>query len=241
MFMILLLPNTSDCSFGCTSMEFVSPFRGRYCPTEGRVIADLSWHQCKLFCLQTARCEAINHNFSFNICTHITAPCPEAISHLEMAYILFTGRQPHQCIEWIPQDNAYPVGDRLMAASVRRSTIRRYTIRMQKNGSDYIGHLRAGYDSCLARDDQGAFRSDSGYPCQYLRISEGCTVFYVAYKLGSPLPLNAVIGGYTAEGASLYIGRPSGSTITGYYIQGTNILINEKGIYIENVEILVSL
>ena len=165
-FMLLLLPKTSECLLDCTSINFFSLFRGRYWPTEGRVIADVSWHQCKLFCLQTATCQAVNHNFSFNICTHITTPCPEARSHPEMAYILFTGKQLHQCIEWIPKDNGHLVDDRLLTANdTISSTISRYTTRMQKNGSDYIGHLRVGYDRCIARDDQGVFRSDSGYPC----------------------------------------------------------------------------
>ena len=237
-FMITLLCNTSNCaSNNCKSLDFVISFRGRYCPMEGRIIANISWHQCKLSCLQTARCEAANYNLSFNICSYVSTPCAKAISHPGMAYISFTGKQPQQCIEWIPKVNVNPMDDRLVTEDKTR-----YIIRMQKNGNDYIGHLLVGYYRCISADDQGSFKSPPGsYPCQYLRIQEGCTVLYVTYELGTRLPPNTLIGGYTAEGVPLYIGRPVGDSVSGYYIQGTNRVITGRGIFTENVEILASL
>ena len=233
-----LLCNTQTNSHSkCKSLDFVNSFQRRYCPTGGGITANILWHQCKLSCLQTPKCNAVNYNFSSNYCTHVTTPCTKAIGHPEMAYVLFTGRQPQQCIEWIPKTNSLPLSGRLMSEDNRR-----YIIRMQKNGNDYIGHLLVGYDVCISRDDRREFKSSSGsHPCQYLRISEDCSVMYVDYVLGTLLPPNALIGGHTAEGFPLYIGREDGDAVTGYYIPGTNRLITARGIATGNVKLLVSL
>ena len=65
---------------------FRNPFRGRYCPTKGVISPNLPWHHCKLFCLQTSRRQGVNYNFTSNICTYFTTPCPQAKHHPNMAF-----------------------------------------------------------------------------------------------------------------------------------------------------------
>ena len=75
-------------------------------------------------------------------------------------------------------------------------TNKRFVARMQKDGTDYIGLMYTNL-KCYARDDDRIFKSVHGYPCQYLRIRDGCTAHYVNYKVGTPLPHNVLIGGRT--------------------------------------------
>ena len=121
----------------------------------------------------------------------------------------------------------------------------RYAARMQKDGTDYICQLRIDLNICYSRDDEGFFKNTDGYPCQYLRIRDGCTVIFVEYELGTPVPPSALVGGYSAEGLPVYIGRgfmtDSSYSRYGYYIPGSNSLVDRKHNFTENVGLLVSL
>ena len=197
----------------------------------------LSWHQCKLFCLQAPSCQSVNYNFNYSICTYLTATCSKAIDRLGMAFALFTGRQPRECIEWIPKGNRHPLGDRSMTEDNLR-----FVSRMQKDGNDFVGHMTGGDKICYARDDQVVIKSYQGYNCQYLRILEDCTVYYEDYEPDDPLLPTAVIGGYTAEGLPVYIGlRNYGLLLPGYYISGSNRVVVSNEFVTDNMKIVVAL
>ena len=227
-----LLCNTSTCSTNkCESHVFSQPFHGRYCPTESIITPNLLWHQCKLFCLHKSTCHAANYNFTANLCTHFTETCPLAISEPSMAFVLFTERQADQCMDWIPKEDGDPTRDRSVTVDDER-----FAAKMQKDGNDHIGFFRTSLDDCYSRHDAG-FKYSDGYPCQYLRIRDGCTVYFVDYEIGTPLPHNAMIGGYTAVGLPVYIGRKGPKP--GYYTPGSSGLIIYNNIVAADVKILV--
>ena len=228
-----LLCNTVTCSTGKCKSHDSTPFYGRYCPTEGTIIPNVPWLQCKLFCLQKSSCVAVNYDFTANLCIYFTTTCPLAISHPDMAFVLFTGRQIEQCLEWIPNEDGNPTEDR----SVRVGN-NRYVARLQKDGSDFVGHLRADKNDCFSLHYVG-FKYSDGYPCQYLRIRDGCTVYFVNYEPGTPLPPNALIGGYTAEGLLIYIGKKG--VISGYYIPGSGGVVSWQGVHSKGIQILIGL
>ena len=123
--------------------------------------------------------------------TYFTATCPQAQSHPGMTFILFTGKESEQCIEWIQNENSNPAGYRSVT-----KTNKRFVARMQKDGTDYIGLMYTNL-KCYARDDDRIFKSVHGYPCQYLGIRDGCTAHYVNYKVGTPL-----LPGYYIQGSN---------------------------------------
>ena len=230
-----LLCNTSRCWHSeCRTHDVIHPFLGHYCPADGIITTNLSWHQCKLFCLYTSSCQAVNYNFTDNLCTHYTATCPKATSSSDMAFALLTGIRQEQCIEWIPKENGHPERDRYVTEDNER-----YAIRMQKDGADYIGHLII--NTCYSRDGEGSFMDRGGYPCQYLRIRDGCTVVFVNYEIGAPVPPSGLIGGYTAEGIPVYIGLEHRNPRYGYHIAGSNSLVNADKFITGNVRLLVAL
>ena len=233
----LLLSTKVSTGEKCSLTDFAHPFHGRYCPTEGIIITNSSWHQCKLFCLQTTSCQSVNYNFTYNICTYLTTTCSKAIGYPGMAFALFTGRQPKECIEWIPRWDRLALGDR----SVTEDNLR-FVARIQKDGNDFVGHMNSDNRACYALDDQGGVTTYQGYNCQYLRILEDCTVYYEDYEPDAPLPPTAVIGGYTTEGLPVYIGlRNYGLLLPGYYISGSNRVVVADEFVTDNVKILVAL
>ena len=217
------------------SYDFTTPFHGQYCPTEDIIITKLTWHQCKLFCLETPNCQSVNYNFTDRICTYFAVTCPKAISHSGMASVLFTGKLSVQYIERISFEDGDPKRD---DRSVTEDNLR-FAARMQKNGNDLVAFQV--HSTCYARDEEGVFMSSHGYPCQYLRIRDGCTVYYIKFELGAPLPPNALVGEYTAGGLPVYIGIKEGKLKPRSYIPSSNRLafIGEKAA--NNVKLLVSL
>ena len=116
-----LLFSTTRCSDNkCISHNLANPFIGRYCLIRGINTPNLAWHQCKQFCLQSSNCQAVNYNFTDNLCTYFTATCPKAISDPSMAFALFTGKRPEQYIEWIPIKDRHPLTDRSVTEGNKR-------------------------------------------------------------------------------------------------------------------------
>ena len=114
---------------------------------------------------------------------------------------LFSVIQSEQCLEWAKMaQNVFP-GDRAMTMDNVR-----FVARVQKDGNDYLGYLLTKNYNYYFRDEKGVrFKSKRwGYPYQFLRIRDGCTVLYVHYKLDTPyLPMPWSVG--TPQGVSLVI------------------------------------
>ena len=131
-----------------------------------------------------------------------------------------------------------PAGDRTVTEDNSR-----FVARMQKDDSDFVCYLALRFYQCYSSDDKGKkIESQDGYPCQYLRIRDGCTVMYIDYELGTTLPNKAVIGGYTADGIPVYIGLGTMNNnvqIPGYYTPGSMRLVAGFVIITKNVKILV--
>ena len=232
MFGFGLLCNTAKCTYDTgESHDLTKLFHGRYCPKEGIITPNLSWHQCKLFCLHKITCQAVNYDLIANFCTHFTETCLLAIGQPDMAFVLFTERQADRCMEWVPKGDGNPAQDRSVTVDNER-----FAARMQKDGNDFIAFFSTSRDNCYSRHDDG-FKYSDGYPCQYLRIRNGCTVNFVDYEIGTPLPPNALIGGHTAEGLPVYIGRKK--IRPGYYIPGSSGLIVYNNVLTGHVKTLV--
>ena len=120
----------------CKYYDSTRPFRGRSCPTNSIITLNLSWRECQLFCLHTSRCQAVIYNSTANRCGYYTTTCPKAKGHRDMAFGLFTGRQPHHCLEWIPKRNRDFPRNRLMTENNAK-----FAVRMQRDGNDYVGLL----------------------------------------------------------------------------------------------------
>ena len=232
----LLFSAARCCDSKCISYKFNNPFPGRYCPKGSVNNLNLSWHQCKQFCLQSYSCQAVNYNFTDNLCSYFSETCTIAISSPYMAFVLFTKKRPEQCIEWIPIQDRHPQTDR----SATEDNVR-FVTRLQKDGNDYVGYWRTDWTECKSRDDRGPINL-MHLLCQYLRIRDGCTIYYVGYERGAPMPPNAVIGGHIAGGLPVYIGRQMPpSNAVGYYILGSKEFVTPWSYSTGKVKIMVTL
>ena len=235
-----LLCNIATCSNEkCELYNTTDYFLGNHCPKDGIVSPILSWPQCKLLCLQKSGCLAVNYDFTNNSCIQLTETCPITSRNPDMAFALFSARNSEQCVEWIPNPNehGHTAGERLLTDDNVR-----YTARIQKDGNDFIGYIYWSNHHCYAGTESGTLESkySSGHPCQYLRVSDGCTVHYMNYELGTAVPPRALIGGYTSGGHPVYLGKFPGQKPKSY-IPGLNKMLLGFSAASGNIELLVVL
>ena len=208
----------------CKLFSLSLSYSGRYCPaTDGIVSIDLLPHQCRYLCLQATACKAYNYNVTDRTCMHFTSPCPLAVVDTMMEFAVFTEQKINQCYQWV----SYSSGDSVDARMIYSDEPKRIICRMQKDGNDIVCNYNTKFSKCYASLGNSEFKSDQGYPCQRLRIIEGCTVFWVYYTAGDLINPRAVIAGHMANGDAVYVTKfnynmPPMFSLSGHYVEGAH-------------------
>ena len=210
---------TESCEMHSLSM----PYKGRYCTGVGTVTLKLLPHQCRSMCLQSAICKAYNYNTTSEACTRITSPCPQAIGDPVMEFAVFRETSAKQCYKWVP----YSSGDVLDERMISTDTSSYIVARLKVNGNDLVCKFEDGVGCSGGVLGSTTYKSNQGYQCERLRVVEGCTIFWVSYTAGEPIPAQAVIGGSMANGDGVYVvkfdyAHANGQvwSIVSYYIEG---------------------
>ena len=191
-----------------------------YCPTDGLHTLKIDPRHCILYCLQMQECVALNFNRTDGLCVLLPTPCAVAYRMEGMEYTMMTGRNHEQCLKWVPFTGSNPSSDRVV-----NSPDGYVACRLQINNGIFIGHCGIQYEICWATD--GNIQHDSGSnPCEILTIAPDCTIGWVNYTAGTPLPPTAMVAGRSYAGENLYVAMlmfPSPLPIvTGYYNVGSS-------------------
>ena len=214
----------------CEEYRLFMSYSGRYCTGEGDSNQVILPHHCQAACLQSATCNAYNYNATERICTRFTSPCPEAKSDPFMEFVVFTQRPYEKCYEWVP----YSAGDTADGRMIYTDHPLHMISRMQKEGNDFGCHFHTKNSNCYVRTGDTVFDKDECYPCQRLRIKEGCTVFWVPYIARNPIPPRAVITGHMANGDRVYVtkfdyNQPPVNSLAGHYVEGAENTFSDYG------------
>ena len=206
----------------CKFYESAEPYGGKYCIGEGTTNLMLQIHQCQYMCLQSETCKAYNYNVTENMCTRFTSPCPQAFSDPTMEYVVFRITPINQCYEWVKYSSRDSLDERMIATDTPIHIV----ARLQVNGNDVVSYFVINDETCYGTLVDTEYNSHQGHQCERLRVVEGCTIFWVPYTAGRPLPPNAVIGGVLANGDVPYvvkfdiIYKGAVQSISGHYIEG---------------------
>ena len=212
----------------CELYDLAMPYGGRYCIGEGIVTPKLLPHECRYVCLQSPTCRAYNYNVTERTCTRFTFPCPQAFSDQVMEFVVFSETPVNQCYEWVPYSRGDPLGERMIATDSPWCIVSR----LQVNGNDVVSFFVTDKDHCWGTFGETGYSTKQGYRCERLRVVEGCTIFWVPYTAGNPLPSRAVIGGAMANGDVPYVVKfdcihnGKVESISGYYIEGATHAIS---------------
>ena len=207
----------------CELYDLAMPYGGRYCIGEGIVTPKLLPHECRYVCLQSPTCRAYNYNLTEGTCTKFTLPCPQAFSDQVMEFVVFSETPVNQCYEWVPYSPGGPLDKRMIASHSPWYVV----ARLQVSGNDVVSYYIMNQGHCY-----GTLRGTSystkqgGYRCELLRVVESCTIFWIPYTAGNPLPSRAVIGGVMTNGDVPYVVKfdivHNGNMVilSAYYIEG---------------------
>ena len=206
----------------CETYSLSMSYAGRYCTGVGIVILKLLPHQGRHMCLQSAVCKAYNYNTITKTCTRFTSPCAQALVDPVMEFVVFREISAKKCYEWLPYSPGDPLDERLIATETWFFVVARLLV----NGNDLVCYLHTIFERCFGNLGTNLYNSNGGYPCALLRVVEGCTIFWVPYTAGGPIPAQTVIGGSMANGEVTYVvkfdihnnGKPK--SLVGYYIEG---------------------
>ena len=183
----------------CHLFEIAPLSIGRFCPTDAIPQRPVEAHECKYHCIQSKFCSAFNYNHTDKACTRMINPCAMALSYPDVQYTVFAQLAANQCYEWVFYDSS--VADDVMEdRTIHTDRAGQKVSRMQKDGNDIVGYLVHGLKNCYGWYVDRQIDSGSGLLCQYLRVKEGCTLFWVPYIVGQSLPPRSVIGGTMANG-----------------------------------------
>ena len=197
---------------------------GRYCNSEDTALSyQLTTHQCKYICLQSANCAAFNHNKTDSKCTFLNNPCPLARVAPGIEYFVFNKKSTHQCSQWVPYTSRDAVDNRMIASQPGE----RMVSRMLYNDNYINGYEYIPDGLCFAYTIvYGGTINSVSSSCERLRIEDDCTAFWIPYRAGDPLPARAVTGGRMASGQDGYVVKfaivynSEIVTIPGYYSEG---------------------
>ena len=211
----------------CRWHSLAMPYEGMYCIGEGTVTHKLLPYQCQYICLQSATCKAYNYNITEGTCTRFTSPCPQAFSDPVMEFVILREMPGNQCYEWVPYSPGAPLDERMIATDSPWCIV----ARLRVSGNDVISCFVRGLDHCYGAFGETEYNTEQGHQCEGLRVVEGCTIFWVPYTAGGPLPSQAVIGGSMANGDVPYVVKydvihnGAVESIIGNYIEGATHII----------------
>ena len=103
---------------------------------------------------------------------------------------------------------------------------------------------------CRATDGLNAILPHDPYPCEALRVKDGCTAAYVAYSAGEAVPPGAVVGGNRDDGRAMYVASfhnvwGTRNVLSGYYLEGAThgwfSLLNNTAAWKKDMQLLVVL
>ena len=202
-------------------VPFINAIWWKILSWRGIVAPDLLPHQCRYLCLQSVTCKAYNYNATMKTCTRFTSPCPKAFSDPDMAFMVLRETPVNQCYEWVLY-----TGDPVHERMIQTDNDWLIVSRLKVYGNDVVCYFTGVSNTCWATLVTTEYSTRQGHQCERLRVVEGCTITWVSYTAGEPLPPNAVIGGVLANGDVPYVVKFDCCVYS-------NIMINIVGYYIE--------
>ena len=215
----------------CKLFRESGQYNGRYCPLDDAIVTlHLLPRQCRYICITSPTCKAYNYNTTRRSCARFASPCLQAIPDTVMEFAVFTEKTMDQCYEWVPYSSGDAVDPRMISTDDAHHMI----CRMQRSGDDRMGYLYTTHSKCYASWGPSQFDNKQGYPCQRLRITEDCTVYWVPYTAGRPIHPRSVIGGHMANGDVVYVTKfdysyPPVVSLAGHYVKGADHTISPAG------------
>ena len=175
------------------------PNVGMYCPMPSLFSSKIPLHHCKLNCIHSSQCVALNYNESDGTCIELSSPCVQADKDPTMLYMMFNKREQRHCFTWIVRKHLMAKHTRLLYNTFGDVKVARI---IYQTGF-YPAYLSANGARCYTGTGTQKLSSKK-YVCEVLVLSPSCTAAWVPYEAGQPIPTGAKTAGPTMDGEATY-------------------------------------
>ena len=218
-FRFVLISAIRNVAIAYITMYTNRPLNGFYCPG-GSInnISGIEQQQCTHRCLIRHACKVMNYNPNDRVCVLGEHTCHVADSHPDYMLMVFRPQFSVECAIWKPKSNPLP------SRTVDTHIGMHEALSRKQIGTDVlIGHATPSGPSYTVVNGKA-----EGYWGSYvLTVSSSCTLAWVPYTAGFPLPEKALVCGHLTSSGPTYcarVRRPDiGRMFYGYYPSGHNV------------------
>ena len=241
---IFLTIYSSRDTYAMCGRQMLSPIYGQTCNRgQPETLYGVNHQQCTYECLRRgSKCVSLSYNALHELCEMTATRCHELTPHPDAQTIVLHDwtNHPPQCLNWSPCDGASSTRSILSTGRYFRRWLARWR---DRQGNLLIGYIeeifgtRTGYFKYTER--RIIRRPLAG--CDVVSVAEDCSVAWMPFTIGDPIPRNAAETGYIIGHGPVYVGRFDPGIrghAFGFYMTGNQPLTIEYGT-INIFEILV--
>ena len=197
---------------------------GYYCDNEYIKNHTAIGHQrCVAHCITSPFCWVLSYSEKGRYCLLGAEPCVASVANDDFRLMTFRKQEyfpfTSSCIHW-----QYCLGTCQPARVIAKQSLphRKAMARMAYDSDTFIGGCNPTTGSIIVSTIWYRFHT---YHCHLLDVAESCSVAWVAYKAGDPLPKGAVVGGFMSAYGVTYCMRAFEGLhqYYGYYIPSAEI------------------
>ena len=192
----------------CTNPITKKVVVGYYCPADARTVqfANVPLHLCTHYCVSEFRCSMLSYYVNKGLCLVHNEICMEMVKDTQLIFssIMLYGRQKQECISWLPFQGNIPDGKRFL----RMYEGNHMAIRLHYNDEILPGRLALDrYKVKTVSLVNGPIRinQDPDAAVEFAVVSDTCSMVWVPYIAGHPIPQRAVVGGRNRNGGLLFV------------------------------------
>ena len=228
---------------------FVKSFNGHHCPTETGMVklSDVPLYLCTHYCISELQCSMLSFHVNNGVCMVHEEVCVEVVQATEqvLSYIMLAGPQHRDCISWLPYQGIVPIGERLVHMTNRRFIM----VRNRHKNETLLGRLDTNNKNTVKYvsliDGPVSVKESPGSAVDFLVVSDICSVSWVPYVAGNPMPPRAVVGGRKWNNGPLVVAALWTTTGTkkmysyGYYDPESQLGYMHKTIYRHRIPVWI--
>ena len=218
-FRLILVNTLWSVDIAYMTMYTNRPVNGYYCPggSLGN-ISGIEQQQCTHQCLIRQTCRVMNYNPDDRVCALGEHACHVADSHPDYMLMVFRPKFDVECAIW--KQKRHPLPSRTVDTRIGRHEA---LCRKQIGTDVLIGHGTPSYKAFIVVNGK-----EVGHWGSYvLTVSLSCTLAWVPYTAGSPLPEKALVCGHLISAGPVYCARmwraDAGRMLYGYYPNRHNV------------------
>ena len=182
---------------------------GYYCPTVRTTVQlfRVPHHICTHHCISVMQCSVLSYYVDKRLCLMHKEVCLEMTKDKEhvLSSIILYEPTKHECISWLPYQGSVPEGERFVRMQGGFPLI---LVRLHRNNEILPGRFLQGNGEVrtISLVNGPVFIKEvANSAMEFFVVSDICSVTWVPYVTGSPMPLRALVGGRKANSKPLFI------------------------------------